>query len=156
MARTIPMSLGDLPTIYNVDFPVGPNMPNLRDDVLLVQTLMKMANFTRNNQGLGPVEASRDIKVDGFFGPQTKRMIVAFEEDRTSSRRLLVSDGIIEPSSKDGFTGKGVLFKIVHLNRSAKFSQTFTFEYDALPFLPTTHPLLRPSISNGAVRPAGV
>ena len=33
----------------------------------------KLANFTRSTPALGPVEASRDIAVDGIFGPQTKR-----------------------------------------------------------------------------------
>lgn len=155
MARTIKMDFADLPTIYNVGFPVGEafNPPNqFNVDVVLVQALMKMANFTRFAAGIGPVEASRDIKVDGFFGPQSKRMIKAFEEDRTSARLLLVADGVIEPSSKDGFTAKGVLFKIIHLNRSAKRAAG-DFEYNFLPFAPTTHPHLRNALINGAIRP---
>jgi peptidoglycan hydrolase-like protein with peptidoglycan-binding domain len=109
MAFTMPTDLTGLPTIYNVRFPVGPNMPNQRDDVLLVQALMKLANFTRFSPGFGPVEASRNIAVDGIFGPQTKRMITAFEADRKSAGLLLVADGVVESSPKDGFTGRGVL-----------------------------------------------
>ncbi len=156
MARTVKMDFNDLPTIYNLNFAVGPNMPNNFDDVLLVQTLMKMANFTRFAGGLGPVESSTKIKVDGFFGPQTSRMIKAFEADRKSAALLLVDDGIFEASSKDGFTGKGFLFKIIHLNRKAKNQSPFGNEYNALPFVPTTHPILRSKLIPGALRPAGV
>lgn len=153
MARTVPMDFGDLPTIYNLNFAVGPNGPNNFDDVLLVQTLMKMANFTRFSGGSGPVESSSKIKVDGFFGPQTSRLIKAFEDDRKSAGLLLVADGILEPSTRDGFTGKGFLFKIIHLNRAAKNRSPFGNDYNALPFVPTTHPILRAKLVPGAARP---
>ena len=58
MAFTMPIGLTDMPTVYNVRFPVGPNMPNQRDDVMLVQALMKLANFARFSPGFGPVEAA--------------------------------------------------------------------------------------------------
>ena len=153
MARTVPMGFSDLPTIYNLSAPVGPGMPNSMDDVLLVQALMKIANFTRFTAALGPVEASRDIKVDGIFGPQTKRMIKAFEADRISARLLLVADGVFEPSHDDGFTKSGVLFKIIHLNRMAKNADDFGNDYNALPFSPDTHPVLRNSLIKGARPP---
>jgi len=156
MARTVKSPFADLPTIYNLSFAVGPNGPNNFDDVLLVQALMKMANFTRFTGALGPVESSSKIKVDGIFGPQTRRMLKAFEADRKSAALLLVDDGVFEPSSPDGFTGKGVLFKIIHLNRKAKNQSPFGNEYNALPFLPETHPILRNSLIKGAIRPAGL
>jgi len=151
MAFTTSVGLTDMPTIYNVSFPVGPGMPNRRVDVMLVQTLMKFANFTRSNPGLGPLEASRNITVDGIFGPQTQRMITAFEADRKSAGLLLVADGVVESSSKDGFTGGGVLFKIVHLNRSAKRSDQF--RYANLPFDPATNAVLRGALQPGATPP---
>ena len=154
MAKTIPMDLSDLPTIYNIGFPVGPNAANNFVDVLLIQTLMKMANFFRAGPA-GPVESSRQIKVDGFFGPQTARMIKAFEADQRSAGKLLVDDGVFESSSRDGFTGKGVLFKIIHLNRKTKNQSLFGNDYNQLPFVPTTHPLLRNALIPGAVRPPG-
>ena len=147
MAFTMPTDLDGLPTIYNVRFPVGPNMPNVRDDVMLVQTLIKLANFTRFTPALGPVEASRDIAVDGIFGPQTKRMITAFEADRRSAGLLLIAE-----SPETGFTGGGVLYKIVHLNRSAK-NAAGEFRYANLPFDPATPPILRGALQPGAVPP---
>ena len=151
MAFTMAIDLTDMPTVYNVSFPVGPNMPNRRDDVLLVQTLMKLANFTRFSPGLGPVESSRSIAVDGIFGPQTKRMIKAFEADRRDAGLLVVDDGVVESSSKDGFTGGGVLFKIIHLNRKVKNGDAF--RHANLPFDPDTHPTHRGALQPGAVRP---
>ena len=91
------------------------------------------------------------IAVDGIFGPQTKRMITAFEANRRSAGLLLISDGVVESSSKDGFTGRGVLFKIIHLNRSAKNADEF--RYADLPFNPETNAILRGALQPGAVRP---
>ncbi len=154
MARTVPSAFPDLPTIYNLTFSVGPNCANDFVDVLLVQSLMKQANFTRFTPALGPVESSRQIKVDGFFGPQTARMIKAFEADRISSRLLLVADGIFEPSRADGFTRGGVQFKIIHLNRMAKNSDAFGNAYNQLPFDPFTPPALKNALQPGAIRRA--
>jgi peptidoglycan hydrolase-like protein with peptidoglycan-binding domain len=126
-------------------------MPNQRDDVLLVQALIKLANFTRSSPGFGPVEASRNIAVDGIFGPQTKRMITAFEADRKSAGLLVVADGVVESAAKDGFTGRGVLFKIVHMNRSAK--NAAEFRHANRPFDPDTPPILRSALQPGATAP---
>lgn len=150
------MNLGfsDLPSIYNISFPVGENMPNVRDDVLLVQTLMKMANFTRNSPGLGPVEGSSKITVDGYFGDQTKRMIKAFEVLIRDANLLLISDGVFEPSSVDGYTGKGVLYKIIHLNRRAKNATAFGNAYNQIPDNPETHAILRAALARRGARAA--
>jgi hypothetical protein len=138
--------MSDLPTIYNISYPVGPNMPNVRDDVLLIQTLMKMANFIRYAGGLGPVEPSSKITVDGYFGKQTKRMIEAFEAMVREKNLMIVADGVFEPSSDDGYTGKGIIYKIIHLNRFAKQHSPFGNAYNQLPENPETHPILRGSL----------
>jgi hypothetical protein len=152
MAQILNLGMEDLPTIYNISFPVGPNMPNQRDDVLLVQTLMKMANFTRFHPGHGPVEASSKITVDGYFGKQTKRMIEAFEVMVRERHLLIISDGVFEPSSNDGYTGKGIIYKIIHLNRFAKQATPYGNAYDQLPTNPETHPILRGSLEKRGQR----
>jgi len=151
MAYTMQINLIGMPQIYNVSFPVGPKMANVRDDVMLVQTLMKLANFTRATPALGPVESSRDIKVDGYFGPQTQRMIVAFEADQKFHRRLFIADGTVEPSPRDGYTKSGVLYKIILMNRAEMGASGGRHPF--LPFHPETHPLLRQSLQKGAERP---
>lgn len=83
---------------------IGLSVPNSREGELLVQALMKMPDYVRGLKSLGSVEASREIKVDGYLGPQTHRFILAFEAYARGRRRLLVADGVFEPSSTDGFT----------------------------------------------------
>lgn len=156
MAQIMKLGMEDLPTIYNISYPVGPNMPNVRDDVMLVQTLMKMANFIRYSNAIGPVESSRWITVDGYFGKQTKRMIEAFEVMIREKNLLIVSDGVFEPSSDDGYTGKGIIYKIIHLNRFAKQGSPYGNEYNQLPTNPETHPILRGSLAARGQRLARV
>lgn len=146
MACTQNLGFSDLPRIYNITFPVGPNMPNARDDVLLVQMLMKLANFTSNGGGPGGSEPSSSIKVDGWFGDETRQMIEAFENYVRKQHLFLMADGLFEPSSEDGYTAKGSIHKIVHLNRFAKQGTAFGDEYNRIPTNPETDPLLRESL----------
>jgi hypothetical protein len=146
MACTQHLGFSDLPTIYNITYPVGPNMPNVRDDVLLIQTLMKLANFTSMSDDRGSVEASSSINVDGWFGEQTKRMIEAFEACVREKHLLLAADGVFEPSSNNGYTPQGVIYKIIHLNRFAKQTTAFESKYKEIPTDPETHPMLRQTL----------
>lgn len=147
MAYTMSIKEIDLPSAYNISYPVGLNMSNMRDDVMLVQALMRLANFCRFSGALGPVEASRNIKVDGYFGPQTKRMITAFEAHVRDTRRLLISDGVFEPSPRDGYTRSGIFYKIIYLNRDAKAASPFGNLYNELPTNPETPAILRGSLT---------
>lgn len=60
---------------YNVNFAVGLNAPNKRDDVFLVQWML-FRIWT--DYSLPPLEG-RMIKVDGWIGQQTIRYIAAFQ-----------------------------------------------------------------------------
>ena len=146
MACTQYLGFSDLPNIYNLTFSVGPNMPNLRDDVLLVQTLMKLANFSCGRESHDSAETSRSIEVDGRFGAQTKRMIEAFEMFVREKKLMLVADGVIVPASNDGYTAQGVVYKIIHLNQVARLATQFGQQYDRIPTDPKTHPILRQSL----------
>jgi hypothetical protein len=121
-------------------------LSNARDDVLLIQTLMKFASFTSNLEGNGLVEASRTIEIDGYFGEQTKRMIDAFEVFVREKHLWLTADGVFEPSSNDGYTPQGVIYKIIHLNRFAKQAASVGTRYNEIPNDPGTHPMLRQSL----------
>lgn len=136
MACTQHLGFSDLPTIYNITYPVGPNLPNVRDDVLLIQTLMKFANFT----------SSTAIEIDGFFDEQTRRMIEAFEVFVREKHLWLTADCVFEPSSNDGYTPQGVIYKIIHLNRFAKQATPWGLKYNEIPNDPDTHPMLRQSL----------
>ena len=141
MACTQHLGFSDLPVIYNITYPVGPNLPNVRDDVLLIQTLMKFANFT----------SSESIEVDGLFGEQTRRMIEAFEVFVRERHLWLTADCVFEPSSNDGYTPQGVIYKIIHLNRFAKQSTPCGTRYHEIPNDPDTHPMLRQSLLSSQI-----
>lgn len=151
MAYTMQLDLGAMTQVYNVNFPVGPKMANIRDDVILVQTLMKIANFDRMSPH-GPAEHSSKITVDGYYGPQTERMIKAFEVYWRGFHMKLVCDGIVERAPPDGFTREGMLYKIIHMNRAA--FRADEWRQKDLPFNVDTHPGLRPSLQKAAIRPA--
>jgi len=121
-------------------------MPNVRDDVLLVQTLVKIANFSCGHESHDSAETSGSIEVDGRFGAQTKRMIEAFELFVREKKLMLVADGVIVPASNAGYTAQGVVYKIIHLNQVARLATQFGREYDQIPTDPKTHPLLRRSL----------
>ena len=141
MACTQHLGFSDLPLIYNITYPVGPNLPNVRDDVLLIQTLMKLANFT----------SSESIEVDGLFGEQTRRMIEAFEVFVREKHLWLTADCVFEPSSNDGYTPQGVIYKIIHLNRFAKQAVCCGTRYDEIPNDPNIHPMLRQSLLSSQI-----
>ena len=140
------LGFSDLPKIYNLTFPVGPDMPNVRDDVLLVQTLLKLANFTCSSERDGSTERSLSIDVNGWFGEQTQRAIETFELCVREKHLLLVADGVIDPSSDVGYTTEGVIYKIIHLNRFARQATRLGNEYEQMPNDPKTHPFLRQSL----------
>jgi hypothetical protein len=121
-------------------------MPNIHGDVLLVQTLMRLANFTFCAGGHGTLQRSCTIAVDGWFGEQTRRMIEAFEIVVREKHLLLVADGVIEPSSDAGYTAQGLIYKIIHLNQFARLATQLRNEYEQIPTDPKTHPILRQSL----------
>ena len=58
---------------YNVDAPVGPGARNRRDDVMLVQFLLK--RYYKHFKAFKP---QGDMVVDGLCGPTTSRVMPAF------------------------------------------------------------------------------
>lgn len=151
MAYTMKLGFSDLPTIYNLTNAVGLGQVNRRDDVLLVQTLLKMAHAMILSGGV-PSGSTSNITVDGYYGPETQRCINAYQKEQAFFYHKLISqDGIISPSAPDGYTPKGELYTIVHLNRSAAVHDGSM--YRSLPFSSDTPAELRNALARGAVRP---
>lgn len=153
MAYTMVLGLPDLPTLYNLSAGVGYARANLRDDVMLVQVLLKMADAPVFSGGV-PVGGTGMITVDGYFGPETNSYIGFFERELEERHMVFQKGNNLDPASSDGFTKQGVQYLIVHLNRMAK--QRLTSEYDWLPFNDDTPPLLRRSLARGAKEPKPV
>jgi hypothetical protein len=76
MARVMLTRDPELPLFYNVDRAVGPGCPNSRDDVLLVQYLMK-AVFDNMPEKRPP---GAQLRVDGVAGEITFRYIQRVQE----------------------------------------------------------------------------
>lgn len=143
------LGMSDLPTIYNVTNAVGLGQINRRTDVLLVQLLLKMAKAMILSGGL-PTSSTEHIKVDGYFGPETKLCINAYQQEQAQFYHKLISkDGLVHPSSADGYTSGGWLYTIVHLNRSAKTKDAGA--YRNLPYSENTPPELRTALLKGQV-----
>ncbi len=151
MAYTMKLGFSDLPTIYNLTNAVGLGQVNRRDDVMLVQTLLKMAHAMILVGGL-PSGSTSTITVDGYYGPETQMCINAYQKEQAFYYHKLISqDGVVSPSAPDGYTKSEHLYTIVHLNRSA--AQHDRPAYSWLPFDPGTPPELRSSLAPGAVKP---
>jgi hypothetical protein len=111
--------------VYSVDQPVGPGCPNRRDDVLLVQFLLRVAmeDNPPKNVGYRPPD-ERPITVDGLFGRQTAAYIRYFQEE--DGRRVQqgqfqfapATDGRIDPVASGTAFGahSKTLYTIVDLN----------------------------------------
>ena len=104
--------------LFNVSHPVGPKCANRRDDVMLVQhainTLLPHLELKKPD---GKTITAYLVR-DGYFGRATREAIAAYQENLKARRKVVVGDGIVEPSSKTGWTTTGnAQYTIVHLNR---------------------------------------
>lgn len=111
-----------LKLVYTVEKAVGPGCPNIRDDVLLVQLLLRgiMDDVPgRPNSGFKP-PGEKPIQIDGRFGPQTKAYLKFYEaeENRRNADNPVVADGKIDPITPGqqfgSISGRG--YKILTLN----------------------------------------
>ena len=159
MARVMQMTVAteldsDMNQIYMIDSGVGPGRANRRDDVMLVQLLLKKAGVNSvTPDGLPFLHHSR-LKIDGIFGPQTARFIEGFESSGALTRRLgqmqVVSDGGFDPLQPNGSVrsgASGFWYKIFAVNVLAK-QNLGDDRYDHLINDPQTPPLLRGTLQN--------
>lgn len=70
----------NLPIFYNVVHAVGKECPNMRDDVMLVQYLLK-AFYDKGAPAKGWQKPPGEMKVTGLCGPTTKSWIIHFQRD---------------------------------------------------------------------------
>jgi hypothetical protein len=116
------------PHMYNVDMTVGSRKalyenetstvytasyePNRRDDVLLVQYLLKRVYQEWEKKGK-PSNGVTQLKIDGMYGPKTQRAIEQFQLDAAREGSNIATDGCVDPErgptpyssiSKTGYT----------------------------------------------------
>jgi hypothetical protein len=123
----------DWPFFYNVDHAVGPNAPNRRDDVFLVQTLLRGIQtadaYRRPNRPNGGVMA-----IDGTFGPITAEAIVHFQTVSRALGENITIDGRVD---RCNIFGRGPLtgapYTILRMNRV--YQQNLCGDLYTLPFV---------------------
>ena len=116
MARVILVQSNPLVNlVYSVDQAVGEGCANRRDDVLLVQFLLRTLREDTQDNGVkypGFRPPGQDpIDIDGVFGPQTNKYIRFFDAELNRQRAgqpesaKVVTDGRIDPIASGGFLG---------------------------------------------------
>jgi peptidoglycan hydrolase-like protein with peptidoglycan-binding domain len=112
-----PRSLG-IAWIWNVSNSVSPHAFAPRPDVMLVQHALNtvMAQLSLTDES-GRV-ITNYLERDGYIGPKTLELIKAFQRNLRSRHLLVKTDGVVDPSSRDGWTSDGnAQYTIVYLNR---------------------------------------
>jgi hypothetical protein len=105
--------------MYSVDQPVGNGGVNRRDDVLLVQFFLRVAQEEDKASGGDRFQppGERPITIDGAFGRQTANYIKFFQEESNRRAGGIRADQRIDPmnGSLRG-SGSGSLFTMAALN----------------------------------------
>lgn len=89
--------------------------PNRRDDVMLVQYLLKRIYQQGSNASppLNQGNGTTQLKIDGIYGPKTQRAIEQFQLEMRRNGRNIATDGSVDPEpgnsatstiSKTGYT----------------------------------------------------
>jgi hypothetical protein len=103
-----------LSVFYTVDHAVGRGCPNQRDDVALVQFLVRRVLEGWNNSLPGP-----PLVVDGIFGDRTRLSIEHFlRSENKANPGSMVEDGIVSPVTDriGARSGAGKVFTMIRLN----------------------------------------
>lgn len=89
---------------FNIDFPIGPGRINNRDDVMLVQKLLRFVYVETDharNKGFAMPRGTPDIGVDGKFGPITSKYILHFKQHARSTGFPVFLDAVVLPFGPD-------------------------------------------------------
>ena len=81
-----------IPTMYNITKPVGQGLPNVADDVRLVQVLL--TEFARSDFGWAP---PTPLPVDGMYSENLRQWILAYQKRVQRAGYNVVADGKVHP-----------------------------------------------------------
>ncbi len=91
-------SAADASAAYTVDSPVGTGCPNNREDVLLVQHLLRIAwKDTPASKGFRPPGEMQPLNVDGFWGPKSAKFLKFFQEEARRRGANVLVDQRVDP-----------------------------------------------------------
>ena len=83
---------------YNVNYAVGKNCPNYREDVLLVQFFLKRIYM---NEFMKAQTPKGQMKVDGNCGPITCNWILKFQIDMMNGGLKCYPDGVVNKAGNN-------------------------------------------------------
>lgn len=111
---------------YTVEQAVGTGCPNRREDVLLVQHLLRIAwTDAGNSKGFRPPGETEPLKADGMFGPKTAKFIKFFQEEAVRRGANCATDQRVDPAvsgtSSGGLSGK--FYTILAMNSARNSRQ---------------------------------
>ena len=110
------------PHLYNVTMTVGSRKafsqtasgssytssyePNKRDDVMLVQYLLKRVYQQGQNAQppLNQQNGTAELKIDGLYGPKTQKAIEQFQLEMRRNGRNIATDGCVDSELGDSAT----------------------------------------------------
>ncbi len=80
--------------------------PNRKDDVMLVQYLLKRVYQQGHNAQppLNQQNGTAQLKIDGLYGPKTQRAIEQFQLEMRRNGRNIATDGCVDPELGDSST----------------------------------------------------
>jgi hypothetical protein len=135
---------GDKKIFYNIGQAVGRGAANVRDDVAVVQMLIKNANKYGGLSMYGLAEPP-PMKVDGLYGPITQKWIDYVSD--AAPGLLSKPDGRVDPMPPSGITKTGNFTILYLLNQRINF-YPFRFDIGEDPECPQ---YLRAEVSLGRV-----
>lgn len=122
---------------YNINSAVGLGMPNQRQDVLLVQFLLREVMNHPDSKAGRP--AGNNLSLDGVFGNQTETWIRAFQNLARTKGSAIIVDGKVNSAPPD-YRAKmtsGMSYTIAHLNATYRRRWRINHDYlDRCPGLP--------------------
>jgi hypothetical protein len=108
-------TLGRQTRIYNLDFSVGRGGRNHHDDVMLLQTLLRMLYIECTDPGTRefrpPLPDEPDIVVDGWIGPITCRYILHYKNTLRKEGKKLYPDEVMDPFRDNDVLSKSTISK---------------------------------------------
>jgi hypothetical protein len=112
---------------YTVDGSVGPGCQNVREDVLLVQHLLRVAwRDAPGTAGFRPPGETQPLKADGLAGPKTAKFIKFFQEEALRRGAAVSQDGRVDPVKSGSSFGtiSSKFYTILAMNSARNARQT--------------------------------
>ena len=140
---------------YNLDYAVGQGGRNALEDVMLLQTLLRMLYIENTSTNIGSLfpRLTDDIEVDGRYGPITHRYLMRFKNQLRATGTKLYPDAIMDPfRDNDPFSvGKKshTEYAFGQLLRGASVAddESNLKKFDGLVEHEDTHPSLRAALT---------